>query len=307
MKVLLKKCLCMALVMCMIVPMMMFDASVVGAEEKKFSTSKGADDKYYVSYDSSKYKIYWVSRKKVTARSQYGSMWSDLDKDDKLGTATIRAYYLEPKSAVDGSSYYAMAGCQISMDPEDVAGDVSGMSQMAHIKIKTPNEDSRVCSPTVEVLNVQASKTASSSTSFTAGTGLKYNTSTKNWEASGQLSFGSTWGSSSSYTYNRTNVNLTQKNKNGDYASWNYDYKSKDEDVTWNAYLFSSSKVAGQVVYRLNSRPTDSNRTKNIPTKLSYDIRFGAGDISTGEVANRLGSSTNRDMSIMTGTITLSY
>lgn len=126
-------------------------------------------------------------------------------------------------------------------------------------------------------------------------------------EASGQFSFGTTWGSSSSYTYNKTNVNLTQKSKNGDYASWKYDYKSKDEDVTWNAYLMSSSKVAGQVVYRLNSKPTYSNRAKNIPTKIYYDIRFGAGDSSTGEVANRLGPSTNRDMSIMTGTISLSY
>lgn len=307
MKKLLKKCVCMTLVVCMMASMMISDASIVNAEEKKFSnTSRSQDDKYYVSYDSSKYTIYWVSRKTVTLKSQYGSMWWDLDEGDTLGTATIRAYYLEPKSAVEGY-YYAMAGCQISMDPQDVAGDVSGMSQLSHIKIDTINEDSRVCSPTVNLLNIQASKSTSSSKSFTAGTGVKYNFSTKSWEASGQFSFGSTWGSSSSYTYNKTNVNLTQKNKNGNYASWNYDYKSKDEDVTWNAYLFSSSKVAGQVVYRLNGKPTYSNRANNVPEAISYDIRFGAGDVVTGEVANRLGPSTNRDMSIKTGTIYLSY
>lgn len=307
MKKLLKKCVCMTLVVCMMASMMISDASIVNAAS--FSTTPSSpDDKFYVSYDSSKYTIYWVSRTKITSRSQYGSMWSDLDKGDKLGTATIRAYYLEPKSST-GGYYYAMAGCQISMDPSSLrrTGDVFGMSQLAHIKIQTINEDSRVCSPTKEVLNIQASKTTSSSGNFTAGTGVKYNFSTKSWEASGQFSFGNTWGSSSSYTYNKTNVSLTQHNKDGVYAGWKYDYKSKDGDITWNEYLFSSSKVAGQVVYRLNGKPTYSNRANNIPVKLSYDIRFGAGDTSTGEVANRLGPSTNRDMSIMTGTIYFSY
>lgn len=178
---------------------------------------------------------------------------------------------------------------------------------MADFRIKTINEDSRVCSPTVEILEIQESKTTSSSNSFTAGTGVKYNFSKKSWEASCQRGFSKSWGSSSTYTYNKTNVNLIQKNKNGDYASWKYDYISKDRNVTWNAYLMSSSKVAGQVVYRLNSKPTDSNRVKNIPTKIYYDIRFGAGDSSTGEVANRLGPSTNRNMSVKRGTISLSY
>lgn len=305
MKKLIKKCLSITLVVCVMASMMIVDVSLANAAT--FSTTPSSpDDKFVVSYDSSKYTIYWVSRKKITSKSQYGSMWWNLDEDDKLGTATIRTYYLEPKSSV-GGYYYAIAGCQVSMDPVDVAGDVTGMSQLADFRIKTINEDSRVCSPTVEVLEIQASNTTSSSKSFTAGTGLKYNTANKSWEASGQFSFGTTWGSSSSYTYNKTNVNLTQKSKNGDYASWKYDYKSKDEDVTWNAYLMSSSKVAGQVVYRLNSKPKYSNRAKNIPTKIYYDIRFGAGDSSTGEVANRLGPSTNRDMSIMTGTISLSY
>ena len=88
---------------------------------------------------------------------------------------------------------------------------------------------------------------------------------------------------------------------------WKYDYKSKDEDLTWNSYLMSSSKVAGQVAYDLGCKPTSSNRKNNIPPKIYYDIRFGAGDSISGEVADHLGPSTNRDMSIKTGTISLSY
>ena len=159
----------------------------------------------------------------------------------------------------------------------------------------------------MKLLEVQYSKTTNYTNSFDAGTGLKYNTANRGWEVSSDFNFATTWGASSTYTYNKTNVNLTQKNKNNDYASWKYDYKSKDEDLTWNAYLMSSSKVAGQVVYDLGCKPTSSNRTKNIPTKIYYDIRFGAGDSISGEVANRLGPSTNRDMSIKTGTISLSY
>ena len=67
----------------------------------------------------------------------------------------------------------------------------------------------------------------------------------------------------------------------------------------------SSSKVEGQIVYRLNAEPTGKNRSTCAPAKMKYDIRFGAGNKKTGAVANRLGASTNRDMSIMTGTITL--
>ena len=69
----------------------------------------------------------------------------------------------------------------------------------------------------------------------------------------------------------------------------------------------SSSKVAGQVAYDLGCKPTSNNRKNSIPTKIYYDIRFGAGDSISGEVADRLGLSTNRDMSIKTGTISLSY
>lgn len=110
-----------------------------------------------------------------------------------------------------------------------------------------------------------------------------------------------------------SNVVLTQKDNNRvdangcGYAAWKYDYISKDGDKTWNAYLMSSSKVAGQVVYRLDLNPTNGNRVKNIPTKIYYDIRFGAGKTSNGKVANRMGASSNRDMSIATGTISLSY
>ena len=56
------------------------------------------DDECKISYDSSKYTAVWMSRKKIIMRSQYGSMWKDLDEDDKLGSATIRFYYLQPKA-----------------------------------------------------------------------------------------------------------------------------------------------------------------------------------------------------------------
>jgi hypothetical protein len=71
----------------------------------------------------------------------------------------------------------------------------------------------------------------------------------------------------------------------------------------------SSSKVAGQVVYRLDKKPTgkSKNRSKNAPSEIKYDIRFGAGDKSSGKVANRLGVSTNREMSVNKGTIQTSY
>lgn len=297
----------MGLILALIIFIGGHDSMIINVNAAEFSNpANSPDDKFVVSYDSKKYKIYWVGRKTITFRSQYGSMWRNLDEDDKLGTATIRTYYLEPKKAVN-KKYYAIAGSQVSMDPIDVAGDVTGMSQMADIRIKTINADSRVCSPTVQILNIQASNTNSKSSNFTAGTGVTYKTGTKSWEATGKFDFSSSWGSSSTYTYNMTNVNLTQKNKNGAYASWRYDYKSKDENVTWNAYLMSSSKVAGQVVYRLEEAPTEDNRASCIPTSIYYDIRFGAGDSVTGEVANRLGPSTNRDMSIKKDSITLSY
>lgn len=299
MKKILKKCLCIILVMCSIFTKMMFEIPVVDA-------AITSSDKYSVSYDSSKYTIFWITREKINCYSQYGSMWGDLDKGDKLGSATLRFYYLEPKSKTDGS-YYAKAGCQISMDPTSVAGDVSGMSQLAKIGIKTPNADSRVCSPTVGILNVQKTKSVDSSGSFTAGTGIEYDYSTDSWIASSNTSFTGGWSSVSSYTYNSSNVNLIQKNKDNGYATWKYDYISKDGNLTWNAYLFSSSKVAGQVVYALDSKPTSSNRNDNLPSKISYDVRFGAGDETNGKVANRLGFSTNREMSIVADTISISY
>ncbi len=68
----------------------------------------------------------------------------------------------------------------------------------------------------------------------------------------------------------------------------------------------SSSKVSGQVVYRLNSKPTNKNRKNNIPTQIYYDIEFGAGDISTGDIAERMWNS-RRELGIESGVVQLCY
>lgn len=297
--------LCLVLLFSMLLTVLMTNVNIVNAESFK-ANGYEEDDKFKVSYDSQKYKIYWVSRKKITARSQYGSWWSDLDEGDRLGTATIRTYYLEPKSKVNGA-YYAIAGCQISMDPCGLRkdGDIYGMSQQAQFGIKTINPDSRVCSPTKSILNSQVTKTSNNTDTLSLSAGVGF--SGDNWEANANINYTKSWGSSSSCTYSKMNVGFTQRNDDGNLASWRYDYKSRNNDATWNEYLFSSSKVFGQVVYRLNEKPSDKNRNKNIPERLDYDIRFGAGNISTGEVADRFGPSKNRDMYIKKGSIKFSY
>ena len=300
-----KKIVSVIVSICIVVSMLLVNTSE--AKAALFRSDAGGyrpDDTYSVSYDSSKYTIYWVYRQTVNCYSQYGSLWADLDEGDYLGSATFRVYYLDPKSKLNGQ-YYGIVGCQVSMNPEDVAGDVSGMSQRAIVKIKTLNPDSRLCTPSVESIEAQVTKSSSSSTSIGLTTGAEYKDSKWGYSLSGN--FSTSWGASSSYTYNASNIELIQKNKNGDYASWDYDYKSKDGNKTWNKYLFSSSKVSTQIVYRLPKDSGTKNITSNIPTEIAYDIRFGAGDTDNGDVANRLGPSTNRDMSIKTGKIKLSY
>lgn len=273
----------------------------------KAEAAISADDKVAVTYDTSKYTYLGISRVKVTCYSQYGSMWSDLDKGDKLGYALIRFYYLEPKNSAGNGAYYGITGVQVSMNPCDVAGDISGMSQLAKFGIKTINSASRVCSPTSEILAIQKSASKTSGSQFTVSAGIEYNSSKGKWEPKASGSFGHSWGATTTYTYNMTNVNMTQKDDNGGVATWCYDYISKDKDKTWNAYLFSSTKVSGQVVYRLNFKPTSTTRKTEAPTKITYEIRFGAGNIVNGKVANRLGFSTNRDMCIKTGSQTISW
>jgi len=143
MKKFVKKLLCVMLVVCVILPGVVFDVEVATA------TASTTDDKYNVSYDSSKYTIKWAARRKVYSYNQYGSMWSDLDKGDKLGSASIDIYYLEPKESREGE-YYAIAGCRVLMNPVKVSGDVKGMSMLTHIGIETINDDSRECSPTLD-------------------------------------------------------------------------------------------------------------------------------------------------------------
>lgn len=267
-----------------------------------------ADDSYYVSYDPEYYHKVVATRYKRYCYCQYGSMWSNLDKGDRLGSFTVRMYYLEPLKKADGKNYYAIAGCQVSMDPEDVRGYVTGMSQYALFGINTINEDSRVCSPNVDMLAIQKSTTNSSTNNFTAGAGITFDAQNKIWKPSASINIGRTWATSTTYTYNMTNVNLIPKEKNGDYATWAYDYISRNKDRTWNQYLMSSSKVAGQVVYRIGTTASNSsNRYNYIPSGIKYDVRFGAGNANSGAVANRLGGSTNRDMSVYKGTIPFRY
>ena len=67
----------------------------------------------------------------------------------------------------------------------------------------------------------------------------------------------------------------------------------------------STSTISGQVVYRMEGEPGDDDNgfMINQPWCIAYDIRFGAGNLSTGKVANRGGLSTNREMSIETKSI----
>ena len=291
-----KRIISLLLVMCMVASIMIIDVKKVHAAS--------VQDKFTVYYDTSKYDIYWMARRSVTCYSQYGSMWSDLDEDDKLGSATIRTYYLKPKYKT-GDKYYGKVGCQITMNPVSVAGDVVGMSQLAKIQILTPNSASRVCSPTVSMLQIQESQSSNKSGQFTAGTGIKYNLTNKIWEISPSVSLNTSWGSTSTYTYSRTNVNLTQRTNDNGFATWMYDYKSKDGNSVWNGYLHSSSNVAGQVVYLINGSP--SGNWLKLGVGVKYEVRFGAGNEVTGDVANRMGVSTNRDMSIETDSYVLSY
>lgn len=265
-----------------------------------------SDDEINIKYNSKYYTEYVMSRGTITMYSQYGSMWSDLDEDDELGEAIVRFCYLEPKDKLDGK-YQAICCCQVSMEPETVKGNISGMSQLADIKIETINENSRVCAPTVSALDAQESKSKSKGGSFTAGATISYDIAKESLTASGSLNYGKTWGASTTYSYNSSNVELIQKNNDNYYAHWNYDYISHDGNKTWNAYLFSSSKVAGLVSYRLSSKPTASNRKKCCMSEVVCDIRFGAGNIKNGKVADRLGPSTNREMAIEEVTYTFSF
>lgn len=266
-----------------------------------------SDDKFEIKYDKSLYNVYWFARKRLIFRSQYGSWWSDLDEGDRLGTATIKTCYLQPKKKM-GSGYYGIACCKVSMDPCDVDGTVTGMSQYAKIDIRTVNPDSRICLPTVSMINAQVKKENNTSSTFSFNIGVKYNNISKSWERSNSgIVYSNSGGTSTSFTYNTTNINLIQKMKNGSYCTWEYDYISHDGDLDWNAYLMSSSSVYGQVLYRLMKKPTSKNIKDCAPDKIQYDIRFGAGDKSNGKVADRFGPSTNRSMSILTGTIEPSF
>lgn len=206
--------------------------------------------------------MHYVSRKKIVCRNQYDSKWAELDKNSKLGTTTIKVCYLEPKEKT-GDYYYAMAGCEVSLTPVKLSGDIFGMAQLAQFGIKTINEDSRVCLPRIDTPNVQDSM-------------------------EGKIIF-------------------IQQTKNGEYASWRYDYKSKEGDIEWNKYFISPSKVVGQVEYRLDEKYTPQTKLLYMPAEVYYEIRFGAEDSSNGKVANRLGFSKNRDLSVMTGKIQLDY
>ena len=272
------------------------------ANAANFKTSFSTSDKPQVTYNKNAYTQYCISRVKVTCKSDYRSMWSNLDKGDTLGEATIRAYYLEPKSKTDGV-YYAIAGCEVQMNPQSLGGNVMGMSQLADFRIKTKNPYTRVCSPTAELRKGDSS--ASKDSSLSGSFGLGYNTSDK-W--SPIANFGYTSEKSTSFTNSVSNVELIQNDILGDYCRWNYDYISKDKNKSWNSYRMSSSRVAGQVVYSIGSAvPKYINRWNNIPKELKYEIIFGGGHMSSGKVANRMGASTNRNMSSDTGTITLSY
>lgn len=73
------------------------DVRYVNAEEEKedfYYWAPSQDDTYYVSYASSKYHIFWISRIKEIIRSQNNTWWFDwfIKENDILGTSTIRVY-----------------------------------------------------------------------------------------------------------------------------------------------------------------------------------------------------------------------
>ena len=271
--------------------------------ERTFTTKVTQTDKVAVSHDKLRYKPVYISRITIKCKSDYRCTWSTVDKGDILGEATIRAYYLEPINT-DGNGYYGIAGFEVSMDPVYIAGknnkETSGMSQLVKVGIKTRDKDSRVCSPTASIIDAQVSNTKSKTQSFTLSAGVEFD---GKWKASGNGNYTKSWGSSLSYTYNASNVELIQKDKDGDYCSWRYDYISKNGNQTWNNYLMSSSDVGGQVVYSLNQKYPYGHDSH--PQKVSYDIRFGAGRMN-GDVAERF-VGHNRELSIDSGVISLSY
>lgn len=252
MKRILKNMIFLAITGIILITMIMCKDIVRATGGNYIISESSLNRKAVVSYDESKYQIYWTARVKITSRNQYGSGWSNLDEGDVLGTATINTYYLEPKESEEDGGYYAIAGCQVRMEPEEVDGNVKGMSQMAEFGLATENEDSRLCFPSIG-------------------------------------------------TFDEPNIIFIQKDKNGDFASWSYDYKSKDGDVKCNSYLMSPNEVDGQVKFRIN------DKSNYIPGEMCYNIRFGAGNVDTGKVANRVGFSTKRDMSINEGIFKLSY
>ena len=240
------------------------------ANAATFKTSFSSADKPQVTYNENDYTQYCISRVRVTCKCDYRSMWRNLDKGDILGKANIRAYYLEPKTKTDGV-YYAIAGCEIQMNPQELGGNVMGMSQLVDFRIKTKNPDTRVCSPTAELRKGDSSGSKDSSLSGTFGLG--YNKDDK-WSPTAEVSF--TLGKATSFTNSVSNVELIQNDILGDYCRWNYDYISKDKNKSWNRYLMSSSRVAGQVVYSIGSKsPTKYNRKNNIPSAIKYEIKFG--------------------------------
>ena len=189
------------------------------------------------------------------------------------------------------------------MNPQKLAGDIMGMSQLVDICINTINEDTRVCSPTATIRKGETSKSRDASLNGTFGLG--YNKTDK-WAATGEVSSGRV--KSTSFTNDVSNVELIQNDILGEYCRWDYDYISKNGNKSWNSYLFSSSRVSGQVVYSTGTtKPTSGNRKSKIPKAIKYEIICGAGNKSNGKVANRMGASTNRNMSYDSDTITLSY
>lgn len=280
------------------------DCNYTYAAEKR--EPREPEDEIDINYNPKYYCMYVFSRHKLKMKCQYGSMWSDLDEGDYLGYALVKCCWMEPKKNVNGK-YYAIGCCEVKMEPRTVSGNVSGMSQLADIRIKTINEDSRVCAPTVDAIEAQETSSHSSGGNFTAGAVLKYDSKKASFEAGGSLNCGKTWGVSTSYTYNTSNVSLIQKNNDRHYAHWNFDYISHDGNKEWNRYLFSSSSVAGEVLYRLDAKPTRATREDCCMKKVKCDVRFGAGNTSSGKVADRMGPSTNREMSIKTQDITFSF
>ena len=276
MKKILERSICVVLAMCMIITMMVCDIDLVKAEVPA--------DRFDISHDENKYEIQWASRRKVSIYSKHDSWWGAVNVGDYLGNAILKTYYLMPLEELEGECY-GIAGCQVIMNPVDIEGTkLTGMSQYAMFGLSTVNEDSRVCSPTATLINAVATENKTTSGSMDIAAGLEYNFKSKAWAASGNVNLGTGWSSTSSYTYNISNVILTQKKQNGDFATWAFDYKSKDGNATWNAFLCSSSEFMGQVVYVLDAPPYIEYMPTGRPTLIKYDIRFGAGNAGTGKV-----------------------